>query len=258
MARARISELARQHLAELRKSGIEPTDEQIVQIYLLGRAAQFGQDDARQVMFQGETVGNVTIYPLTLGAKVWLATQAAEWFENNPLLMDLAVFYAAANSKDAAAFAFRTARDAKWKLIYWGIRVNAKESQIKETMERVSGEIIGTEKDAFYHLVDVVEQIRKQPGNLNLGPVQTYIRRTETWTDSGPICETIGILMRYYGQTQEYWLWKVSDTVAASMIRQAARMEKDDDKGPNPDDPAQQAYFALKRYVAEIKDKHHG
>lgn len=68
-------------LAEIRASGVEPTDAEIVTLYELARK-QLPCSRGTAIIPQSYVVGGVVFHPLTIQATIWLEQYAFAWWDN--------------------------------------------------------------------------------------------------------------------------------------------------------------------------------
>ena len=183
-----LSVLSREYLKQLRAEGGKPTDEEIVTIYELGKQAS-QVFESSLLLFQYTMVGNLRVYPLTIGAKLWLE-EAGRWWESDDTMQALSVVYASSHSREPERFQFENKRNAK--------------RAIKKEMRKLNV----TEEE----VVEVIESMQRQHESNNSKESLSFI-------------PYLSLLMRHYGKDVDYWLWSVTDEVAADMIKEIIKQE---------------------------------
>ena len=261
MKKQRISQLAQRKLADLRKEGIDPTDEEILHLHRLGSIAEHGISDGRALLHQSITIGEVEIYPLTIGAKLWFEAIAVEWFMNDQLMLEVAFMYCAAHSPYSDKFKFKNHRKARDKITAWGLRVNLTEEQIMEMIGVTSKSFARTKNDAETIIRSLVAQAKENKGAIDLTKAEEWLKAEEYESAPQKAIPTITLLIEYFGKDYNYWLWEVSDDVCSDMLQQALQREKekeDSDSAVDPHNPSVIAHFRLNKAAQEIRDSRNG
>lgn len=240
-----INELARAELFSLRQAGVVLTDAEVVHIVTLANKAVLGAVDPRSILFRGRTVGNLTLYPLTLGAKLWLVSEAHDWFSETDFTSALAMLYAMAFSRDPEAFDFRDASHAKKCLTKWGRKITATESELRAAIRELT-KSDSDDADAVTLLEQLLDNIRKDPTNLNLAPSLSYLDSRTTGLETKNIIPSIAILMKTFGGTREQWLWGDNDETSILLLDAIVSVEG---KAGTAKDPEYEAYKTVKAFT---------
>jgi hypothetical protein len=212
-----LSVLSREYLKQLRAEGGKPTDEEIVTIYELGRQAS-QVFESSLLLFQYKMVGNLRVYPLTIGAKLWLE-DARRWWENDPAMDTLAVVYASSHSREPERFQFDSARQAKRHILKEMKRLNVTEDELAEVL-------------SVQNRLENGEPKERQKESLSFIPY-------------------LSLLMRHYGKDVDYWLWSVTDDIASDMIKEIAKQEGNQ-QAADAVDPQIQAAVKVKLLCNQI------
>ena len=215
-----LSVLSREYLKQLRAEGGKPTDEEIVTIYELGKQASQVFESCL-LLFQYKIVGNLRVYPLTIGAKLWLE-EARRWWKDDPAMDVLAVVYASSHSREPEQFQFENPRQAKRHILKEMQTLNVTEEEIAEVLETQNRLENGDEK-------------QRDKETLSFVPY-------------------LSLLMRNYGKDIDYWLWSVGDDIAADMITELAKQEGDQ-KAADAIDPQIQAAVKVKLLCNQILER---
>jgi len=199
-------------LKRLKAEGINVTPEDAISLNCFAEKTS-KPSDQRLLEHSGKYCGNVEIFPLTLGAKVWLKGQALEWFENEQDIYYFALFYAMAHSRFPDKFVFKNAKECRKVLHKWAKTINVSEDELL----KLGG--LNEEDPVEGVLKDLYDQIKEHPSRLNLIPVIKHLNgRRESHREEG----TSGIvawLIANCGQTVEYWLWERSWDETEELIK---------------------------------------
>lgn len=230
----KLHRLAKGKLAEIRALKIVPTDEEILQINDLARVAQYGASDPRFLLYQYKRIGNLKVYPLSLGAKLFVLYTIPEMFPENETLQSISWLYAAAYSREPEKFEFETAAHARETLTKWGKKISATPDEAVEAIRVLSSREL------------VTAQTKPDPMK----------ERDAEFAPEEPlsyVVPLIGLLMHFFpGQEEKYWLWSVSEERCSDLLRQAVKM-KNGGESIDVHDPAIVALYRLNGYVNEIK-----
>ena len=261
MPAKRIHKLAKEAIRRLRVDGIEPTLDEIVWLHELANATEQISDPA-YLLFASKKVGNISIYPMTIGARVWMITQATEWFQDDELMFDLAILYAYSHSRNASAFKFETRKEAGKAILRWAKTLEITEKEILSAFTNLASEAEDHASEAINVLAEVLYQIKENPLSLNLTGAIKFLKKNEMAIDSElpkvtwPI-PYVAALMHYYpGKSEEEWLWDTSEQLGLELIKKSIAMEKVEDDKADPNDPALLAFSAFKKAERQIRSHH--
>lgn len=143
VTKSTINHVARQHLKELRQRGIELTDDEI--LWIVELCERVIKPDSRGDILAlcgfGTQVGatKTTLYPLTIGAAIWLQECADEWFADNPSRSFYALAWALAHGrdKDAMEQAFMNADDASRLIRKWARGLTCTVKELEQAIDRI-------------------------------------------------------------------------------------------------------------------------
>jgi hypothetical protein len=238
-----MHQLTRETLKRFKLEGILVQPEDAIALNILAEKTS-KVSDQKLLSHSGIYCGNVEIFPLTLGAKVWLKTTALEWFENDEYIYNLCLFYSFAYSRDEYAFNFNTAKEARKCILKWAKGVKATEEEILILSSfNVEG---NAESDVL--LKELVEQITNHPNHLNLVPALKYvnkIERTDVDVGTTPI---IAWLIANCGKTAEYWLWEQGWDSIEGIIENVQKQNSAEDYI----DARDPSIMAMKKYHSKV------
>jgi len=220
----KLTVLANNAIKELQASNIQPTPEEVLLLNRLGELAMF-PDDFRLLDFCYQSYGNLKIYPLTLGAALWLQHYEKEFGPDN-LHQTIAILYAMSNSRNPDAFDFQDAKDCNRILYKFGRKINLTEEEIQSILARFTVEKVEGKKKVVIEGMEVDENVSMIPG--------------------------LAVLMNTYGKDTQYWLWHESEDTCMRYINEAVNI-KSEGRTSVTDDRSALAIMELKSTVARIK-----
>ena len=252
MPKPKIHKLARDAINKLRSENIEPTLDDIIQLHSLAQKTE-AIIDPGLLLFQFRLVGNIKIYPMTLGARLWILTTAMKWFEQEQDLLDLAVLYAYANSRTPEKMLkFETPKEARKELFRWASTLNVTQDEITNAF----ADIVQDDLSGISVVMDLIEQIKCNPSSLDLTKALKYTGGNADVVEHGWVIPYIALLMHYYpGKSEAEWLWDVSEDICFEMIKKAMEFEKGEDSKIDPNDPSLIAFNNFRKAISIIKSR---
>lgn len=173
--------------------------------------------------------GNATLWPLSLGAKLWLENYARRWFRGRH--EQTAIAFAMAHAREPQALQrLKNFARAQFAVLKWAAAVSATPAEINRAVAKCLR-------------IDDTELVSVR------GPERVEDERS-TATDYG---DCIALLCHYYGETPAHWLWSVSEEECAALIGRIARvlpMEKADEVS-GPKLRALAEFRAIKKHIME-------
>jgi hypothetical protein len=250
MLKARLTQLGRETINKLIEEGISLDPDQIVCIHELAKKAASGLLDPTLLLMTSRKVGNVNIYPLTIGSKVWLDTVIKDYFQNDGTLISLAILYAHAHARQPEILNFDDPIKCKKDIIKWARKNNITEDEFNEVINSLTHYI--PKNTSLDLLLDLTEQIREHPLQLDVSKIYEYYDELEYMEDSKEDCiPGLALLMRFYGETKEHWLWEESEEVCAALIKEG--IEKETGKKSDQGDPAIIAFQELHIFCNKLR-----
>lgn len=219
----KLSKLADEAIKELQRNGIQVTPEEVLLFNKLGELAKC-PDDFELLSFCYKSFGNLKVYPLTLGAKLWLQLFEKE----HPFDQDYhsyAIIYAMANSRNIEAFNFKDYAECKTILYDFASKINLTESEIKNLICQIT--------------------LEKIEGKKKIAPEGMEIE------DEFTLIPALSILMNIYGKDTNYWLWHESEEICSRYIKEAIAIKTE--KPVKHDDKSLLAFMEIKKVVSSIK-----
>jgi len=249
--------MALEAIKKLRDDGIEPSLDEIIWLHNLAKKSE-KYSDPKLLLFSKKKIGNIDIYPMTMGAKVWLFTVAYKWFENDDMLIGIAQAYAYSHSRYPSSFEFSTAKECRKVLLKWASKQSVSEEEIikanddnEEDLEDVTYE---------YMLNDLIARIKKDPSNIDLSSIQRkIIYREEKENNSEnnmPFIPYMAMLSHYYpNKTFNEWLWETPEELCLEMLIKMIDMEKVEEDKVDLNDPSILAGIEFTRAVNFIRKR---
>jgi hypothetical protein len=252
---SKIPKLSLNAYKELELCKITPTVDEIIEIYELGKKAQEYVHDSKLLMMAFKEVGNVRIYPLTLGARIFIEEIVKDWFADNETMISLALVYSFAHSREPDKFIFDSQDDARIKITNWARAVNVTQTEIERAIFEfaIDEKIPPMKEDPEFLLKKLVNKIEKDE-KVDLAEYKSYLSKEDSDDDTSVI-PLLSYLMRQYPQlTEEDILWNTPDEMLYKLMVEA---KKEDSKGKtefvNPKDKSIIAFQRLKVLVNDIK-----
>lgn len=130
-----VPDIAAAELAKLRQSGIQPSDDDVVWLASLGDKVENPSRGNVSNHSDGVTAGNVTLYPLTIQAGIWVM-RFGEYFTDAKGLC--AIAFAMAKGREEGAFAdLHTLRQSVDAVTGWMETCTADLEMLMSAVERV-------------------------------------------------------------------------------------------------------------------------
>lgn len=264
MHRPRLTVLGEQTVKQLRTSGCELTDADILRLYSLADQATNGAQDDRLLFYPYKRFGNLEIHPLSLAAKIWLNTQVQEWFALDPDMLGACRVYAHHFSRHPNAFDFHSPKHCRKQIHKWAKGQKADAAMVLDAINDLDATAPDDPKEGCKtctHMKQLGECSNPEALAMMEGTkvhpefrCRFYRAKTDLKTDS--IAPTIALLNTYFpGHDDDYWLAK-PDRFVAQMIARALDIEcsRMGQQGRTLDrhDPCILADKALKALKAEI------
>ena len=236
--------MAQKYFDELREAGVQLSEAEVVWVHQLGEVAQRGASDLRMILCTGERIGNVTLYPLSFGAEMWLITEATDWFDDDPEMETACTVYAFAHSYDRTAFFFNDRADCKQRVLEWNKTVLAPAGLVHDAIQRFTDARAKPIRDKCPTCKGTGKEPPKPGAAVNPEALPVMV-------------PMLSLLTTYHGQTIDYWLWSGNSEVATQMVQSAIRQENAKKGQAQPidtDSPQVKAYAQLGDIVQELRE----
>ena len=196
-----LHKLAEQTVKDLRRDGIEPTPEEI--LWLHSAAVEMARPtpcDSSTFLDFPIICGNVTLLPLSIGAKEWLRLHA-DWFDGDDILFQLAEAFCMAQGRNPESFDGLTNRvKAVAKVLVWARKIDCSAEELSRAMNYCLN------RKKYVDIKNPKEEKEEAEG----------IAHVKSATDWGQIH---ALLSHFYpGHSLSYWLWELSDDAVAELI----------------------------------------
>ena len=219
----KLTILAREAIRELEASGVRVTPEEVLLLNRLGELSM-APDDFQLLTFCYKSYGNLKVYPLTLGAKLWLQRFESDYPEDQ-LLQSMAIIYALGNARNPERFDFSDVKECRKTLTAFSKNINLTESEMEKLMLSVTSESVEGKKSITPEGFKVEEDFSMMPA--------------------------LALLMNTYGKSTQYWLWEETEDTVNKYIIEAIKLNSD--KKVDINDRSLLAFAEIKRMVALIK-----
>lgn len=228
MKSLKIPKLSANAYKELETNKITPTVDEVIEIYELGKKAQEYTHDSKLLMMAFKEVGNVKIYPLTLGARLFIEEIAKDWFSEDEYLVSLSLLFALAHSREPDKFNFKGKVDAEKAIREWAKTVNVTQSEIERIIIEFSidEKMPPIKEDPEFLLRKLVNKIEKDE-KVDLAEYKNYFSKEDKdEDDDSSIIPLLSFLMRKYPQkTEEELLWNTPDEMLYKLMIEARKEE---------------------------------
>jgi len=219
----KLTILAREAIRELEASGVRVTPEEVLLLNRLGELSM-APDDFQLLTFCYKSYGNLKVYPLTLGAKLWLQRFESD-YPNDKALQSQAILYAFNNSRNPDMLDFKDDKECRKKLYDFNKKINLTEDEALKLVDLVTSESVEGKKSIT-------------PEGFELDKDNSLI-------------PALSLLMNTYGKDTQYWLWQESEEVVQNYLIEAIKLSSD--KKISINDRSLLAFAEIKRMVAIIK-----
>ena len=247
-----VHPLARQTFKELQDKGIVLTPDDIITLNDLAKAGTTKAIDTDPTILtmQYKEFNGLKIYPLTLGSKMWL--QYVYTVISDPIMAVTAPLYAACHAMEPSNLPY-TLKSINKALKEFSKDLNVTEQEIADIcgLTEINN---AWEYDLLSIMKDLVKQIKVNPQELDLTRVQKVINGASNKDAEAPT-DALSLLMHVYGQSQQYWLWEVSDEFVVDAFKNAQKiLSQDEGKIVDPTSPEMVAFIKFKKKVKEIEN----
>lgn len=194
-----LHKLAEETIQDLRRDGIECTPEEIIWLnHLAGKVVRPTPADELTMLDPPVPCGNVLLWPLSIGARIWLDRYGKPWFLGTGDMATLVIAYAMAHSRDPVMLEALTSRlKAHFNVALWATRITASMAEVNQAIA-----------------------LARTPEDVDLINIPFDGERTPRLAaDYGDV---VAQLCHYFGQTPAYWLWESSEDYCAAMLGKIA------------------------------------
>ena len=222
--RPTVSKLAEEAIKELALDNIICTPNEILYLHELGDLAS-RPDDFKLLDYCYTQYGNLKIYPITIGAKVWLQ-EIIKDFPFDETFMQFALIYAYSHSRNPSAFNFDTVTDCKKTILKFCKSLKVTELEWNNVIDSVTINALEGKKKAH-----------EDEGGCSVIPA-------------------LSLLVNNFGKDKQYWLWQVSEDECLKWIHEAIKLmaQKQGATGKiDIDDKSLLAFSTLKKAINEIR-----
>jgi hypothetical protein len=243
-----LHRLAADALADLRRDGIEVAPEDVLWLnHLAGKCVR--PTAADEILFLDPPVlcgfqlpfgpfrrralsQPLLLWPLSIGARLWLEQYGRPWFHGCGDMEPLAVAYAMANARRPDLLRALSSRlRAHLKIAWWATRLTASLAQLSEAIARALN-----------------------PEDLDLVDVPFPGERKPDRSLAADYGDVLAQLCHFYGETPSHWLWQVSEDTCAAMLRKlSAVLPKE--MGTDPSSPKFRLLSQFRLAVGEIRKR---
>lgn len=193
----RVSLLYESAIAECKSAGVELTPEEYIWIYEASRRAIDGAgNECPSFIDLPVTIGNVTLWPMTLGAMMWWNSYGDKWYSEDKNTHVIAFAFCLANAKEKDLFSEMNSKvKADLKIVAWQSKTSSDctITQLAWGIDKLNGQ---------YDYIEISS------------PNETKVRNYSS-TDWGVV---IAKLCGAYHQPAEYFLWRLSQAAAIDML----------------------------------------
>ena len=228
----KMNKIAEAAIKECRGHGIVLTDENIIILYELGKLADETINTGFRY-YRGKQLGNIRIYPLTLGSRLWLNYEARELCQFDDNLFGWCMVWAFAHANDSDAFEFNSYKELKNTIKKWGKKIDCTDDELTAALVEI-GEMSNFE----------LTSSRKKDEDEELKLANE---------EKSAISALMNFFMTEFGNDLSYWLWDVSEAQANKLMQEF--MSKETHKVVvSSDDLPVKAYVKMRQYIEGLKE----
>jgi len=200
--------LAQEAVDQLAREGIACAPDEILWLQEMAeKVIRPARSDELLFLDMPVVCGNVLLWPLSIGARIWLTQSGKPWFAGTGDLEELVFAFAMAHSREPEVFAgLNSCLKARLKVAFWACKIKATRRELNEAIARCL-----TPDDS-----DLIEVEGPKPKNPNANA-----------SDYG---DCLALLCHFYGESPGHWLWKVGENECAELLNKIARVLPADKK----------------------------
>lgn len=189
--------LAESAIEELRRAGVEPEPDEICWL-----------NHAADVVLSAATAddvcldlpvpcGNRLLWPLSIGARIWL-TKVAHWFKGLGDMEMFLVAFAMQFSRDPIILMEHQCSRLKtfWRVATWAACCSATRAELRAAIARALA-----------------------PEDVDLVTISGPQPEKKTRVESADYSDVISMLCHFYGEAPDYWLWRASENLCEALLR---------------------------------------
>ena len=223
IAKPRVNLLYESAVKELKAAGVDITPDEYVWLYEAAKKAINGSGSECPAFIEiPVTIGDVTLWPMTIGAMLWWSRYAEEWYANDKTMQIIAMAYCMAHAKEPETILnLNSKAKADIALVAWQATTSSKCTlgQLSWAIDKVNGQ---------FDYVDIHSE----------NAVETLANSSADW---GVI---IAKLCGAYHMPARYFLWDLSQSAAIDMLTNA----------PSPFGYAKDTDAQASRYFGEFRE----
>lgn len=218
-------------IAKLRSEGIEPTPEEICWLnHAAGKCIRPTAADELCFIDLPFPCGNTLLWPLSIGARIWLEGVGKPWLKGMGDLEKLGVAFAMAHSRNPEFLQKLTSCwQTRFAVAKWAAGRNATLAEIFEAVARAAS-----------------------PEDLDLVNIEFKGERRNIASDYGDV---LALLCHYVDPDPEFWMWRASEAYAAAMVRKISTAFPED-RAVSDDHVKFIAVSQFNLVMAEIRKAH--
>lgn len=249
MKLVRLSTLARNRIELLRAGGIDPDYEDVLTLHYLGKRLE-DPDGTPGLSILGNPVkvGNITLWPWSIGAERWYNTRAAKWYSDDPTMLFSALVFSLAYSNDPGKLKNLFIEDETTRVIDdWLDSLTATRTQIVAAVDKLM-----PERDRPAKVKVCPECQRPMPTD----DADDFENLDEDLDDTAflGICEML--MKAYPGTTLEYWQWSTPKALTFKILDRYIERESEKAGSKSTISAQMRATHAFEVAARQIRDKH--
>lgn len=243
-----LSLMARAGLERLTRAGVVPDWDDVAALQALGLAMERPETGGPALSVLGcpVKVGNVTLWPWSIGAGRWYKERAAAWFAEWPEVDLLALAFSHCNSHSPAVLSALVTREETVKaLTAWAEQCGATVKELSGALDCVlppggpDGKGVKACPECGRRLNDNTEADLPPP------------------PDSAQWLDLVGALMQAFpGTGREYWTWTEPESGSMRLLRLYSARQRAMGAEMDGTSPVMLATHAFESALRQIKAKH--
>lgn len=226
--------LAESAITELRRDGVDPEPDEICWLNHAASVVCSAANADLACLDLPVPCGNRLLWPLSIGARIWLES-VAPWFKGLGDMEEFLVAFAMQYARNPVILMEHQHSRLKtfWRVATWAAGCSATRAELRAAIARALA-----------------------PEDLDLVTISGPQPKRATRVESADYSDVISMLCHFYGQAPDYWLWRASETLCESLLRKVKNFAPSAKEAGAIDSPQFRKIATFRAILAQIKKDH--